>query len=54
MMRCRIEIITYTRLIVLNTCYENKDGKDYPYFERNFKETGVTFPRIPKEELEWL
>ena len=42
------------KFIVLNTCYWNKDGVDYPYYRRNYKEQGAVFQVVPQDELEWL
>ncbi len=42
------------KFIVLNSCYCSKEGEDYPYFGRNYKEEGMSYPVIPQEQIEWL
>ena len=42
------------KFIVLNSCYLRKDGKEEPYYSRNYKEEAVLYPVIPSDEIEWL
>lgn len=42
------------KFIILNSCYFNKEGEDYSYFEKNYKEEGMTYPVISQEQIEWL
>lgn len=42
------------KFIVMNTCYCNKDEKDQPFYNCNFKEHGVIFPIVPDTEMAWL
>ena len=42
------------KFIILNSCYFNKEGEDYSYFEKIYKEEGMTYPVISQEQIEWL
>lgn len=42
------------KFLVLDSCYWNKNGKDFSYYGRNYKEEGALFPVIPSDEMEWL
>ncbi len=42
------------KLIFLNTCYLNQDGKETAFYQRNHKQLNVIYPIIPLEEIQWL
>lgn len=42
------------KFIVLNSCYLSKNGKEYSYHNKNYKEDEALYPIIPTDEMEWL
>ena len=40
--------------LVLNSCYLHKNGKEYPYHNKNYKEDTALYPMIPSDEIKWL
>ena len=42
------------KFIVLNSCYFSNNGKEQPYFKKNYKGETSRYPLIPTEEFEWL
>lgn len=42
------------KLIFLNSCYLQNDGKEEIFYKRNFKNEHAVYPIIPTEELHWL
>jgi len=42
------------KLIFLNTCYLQRDGKEEVFYKRNFKSENTIYPVVPEEERHWL
>ncbi|MBQ8279659.1 MAG: metallophosphoesterase [Roseburia sp.] len=42
------------KFIVMNSCYFSKEGKEQPYYKRNYKAESSVYPIIPSEEMKWL
>lgn len=42
------------KLIFLNTCYLLENGREKPYYQRNFRNASCVHPILPGEELRWL
>lgn len=42
------------KFIVLNSCYYSKDGKEYPYYGRDYRADGAKYPLILTHEMKWL
>ena len=40
--------------LVLNSCYFRKNGEEYPYHNKNYKEDMALYPMIPSDEIEWM
>ena len=42
------------KLIFLNTCYLQRNGKDEVFYKKNFKSENTIYPVVPEEEIRWL